>query len=692
MTNTNTYSLDTPVQFIKGVGPQKARLFKKLKIETFEDLLYYFPRRYEDRSHLTPISQVTIGTIETVAGTVATKGIRSSKQGKDIFTIALMDHSGVILATWFNQPYLDKIFKKGQRVIMTGKVQLFDKKQLVSPEYELLTGEDDIIHTARIVPLYSLTENLYQKYVRKIMYAILHAGVSMVTDILPLPIRECYSLPESRSALIEMHFPSSFEEQKRALYRFKFEELFLLELAVWLKKLRVQKTRRKTVYSELRETVKTFLQRLPFSLTKGQMSAIKDIVTDMEASHPMNRLLQGDVGSGKTVVAVAAAYGVCQSGNQVVFMAPTEILARQHYETIFSLLRETTVSIGLLVGDMKAKEKENLLEDIASGKAQFIIGTHALLQEKVTYNNLSFIIIDEQHRFGVLQRSKLIKKSRSVDVLVMTATPIPRTLTMTVYGDLEVSLLKEAPPDRGEVVTTHITEERLQNVYRFIAQEITKGRQAFIIYPAIDESDTLDIKAATKMYEELKNSIFKEYSIGLIHGKMSSEEKAKTLFSFREGTMSILIATTIIEVGIDIPNASIMLIENAERFGLSQLHQLRGRIGRGTEKSYCILQGIPKTEEGKMRIKALVETTDGFRIAEKDLAIRGPGEFFGTKQYGLPEFKIANIVTDAHILHVTHQVAKNLLEKNPDLSGEDYKALKAMLIKKFKGKFQLFSV
>ena len=685
--------LDTPVQYVKGVGPQKAALFKRLKINTVSDLLDFLPRRYEDRSNFVPISKVRSDDSVTIMGKVVAKGITSSKSGKEIFQIGVMDSSGTILATWFNQPYLDSVFEKDKQVILSGKVVWFNRLQMVSPEYELLSGEeDDLMHTGRIVPIYSLTENLHQKFVRRILYKILGLADGHVKEIIPSHLLLELKLPGINEAIKHIHFPDSLEEKNRALRRFKFEEFLLLELAVQLKKKQIERIPRQKTYALLSEKTSDFIQKLSFSLTQAQANALNDIVQDLTGPHPMNRLLQGDVGSGKTVVALAGAYGVIESGYQVVFMAPTEILARQHYDTIQSLLGPFGIDCCLLIGDMKQAKKKKALEDIKTGKIRLVIGTHALIQEKVEYHNMGLVIIDEQHRFGVVQRSSLLKKAFTPDILVMTATPIPRTLALTVYGDLDVSVIDELPPGRGAVVTTHITDDRLKNVYRFIKQEITKGNQAFIIYPVIEESDTIDVKAASTMYEELKNNIFKSCRVGLIHGRMTAEKKNRTLLEFRAGTIEILVSTTIIEVGIDIPNATIMLIENAERFGLSQLHQLRGRIGRGHKKSYCILEGEPKTEEGKARIAAMVDTDNGFVIAEKDIAVRGPGEFLGTRQYGLPELKIANFVTDMPILLQARDAAQKIVLENPSLSGQEYQHLKEALIEKFKGKFKFFNV
>ena len=693
-------SLKTPVRYFKGVGPKKSELLSKLGIETAEDLLYYLPARYEDRSNLTAIKDLKLGEAQTVEGEVVTCSNRISKSGMRFFQIALTDKTGFVHATWFNQPYLKDYFKKGQRVILYGKVEMRDKLQILQPEYEILESDDtDSLHIGRIVPIYSTMTGLGQRYIRNLTYAAISKYCRYLTERLPTYILAREKLVDIKFAMHNIHFPATFENLEKAYRRIVFEEFFMLQLALAMKKRRSKAVEDGLGHRLSGELIDSFKNNLPFELTEGQKKAIADISRDMSSTRPMNRLLEGDVGSGKTVVAAYALVLTAQNGFQGVIMAPTEVLARQHFIALSELLMPLGVNISLLIGGMDPGTKKAVSDDIREGKIDIVVGTHAVIQEAVQFKKLGIAIVDEQHKFGVTQRAVLKQKGYNPHILVMTATPIPRTLALTVYGDLDISVIRELPEGRKPIETYWVEEEKRSEAYRFVAEEIEKGRQAYVVCPLIsrgpgvgNRGPGIGAQGAEEIFEKLKREVFPDYAVGLLHGRMSVQEKDKIMKEFKKGRLQILVATVVIEVGIDVPNASIMLVENAERFGLAQLHQLRGRVGRGAHESYCILLANPRTAEAAKRISTIENTSDGLQIAEADLEIRGPGEFFGTRQHGLPEIKFGNILKDFDIMEHARKEAFSLIAGDPTLSEEHHQKLKENLLSKFKGRLGLINV
>jgi len=655
---------------------------------TVEDLLHYLPMRYEDRSNLARISQLQDGQTASVEAVVRVGGIIPLKGGRlKMYEFIATDGEAQVRAYWWNQIYLNKVFQRGTRVILYGQWKLNRYKgyfEVENPEYEILTDEDDdqevaAIHTARRVPVYRKLGDYRTRQLRSIFHHILNKIEKEITESLPAEIiARCNLIPHGE-ALRKVHFPADDSPiddyslaRSPAHRRMIFEEFFWLSIALGLRRgerIAEPKGEIIEITDRVREAVRSIL---PFHPTEAQKRALKEIVDDMTSDKPMNRLLQGDVGSGKTIVAVQAMVIAVENGYQTALMAPTEILAEQHARNIRQWLAKTPYRVELLIGSLKAKEKREVQGAIASGDVDLVVGTHALIQEAVQFKKLGFAVIDEQHRFGVLQRAELRRRGMNPDVLVVTATPIPRSLAMTVYGDLEVSVIDEMPPGRTPVSTHVRGEDRREKIYEFIRDQIKKGRQAYVVYPIIEESEKLDLRNATEMYEHLRKDIYPEFNVGLLHGKMKPAEKEEMMQAFGANRLQILVATTVVEVGVDVPNASVMLIEHAERFGLSQLHQLRGRVGRGAVESYCVLLAqFQKTKEARERLKIMEETTDGFKIAEKDLEIRGPGEVMGTRQSGIPAFRIANIVRDQKILEIARREATYVLNERRNTRETD---------------------
>jgi ATP-dependent DNA helicase RecG len=690
----NQTRLDFPCQYIKGVGPKRALLLKRMGLETVLDLFYLYPNRYEDRRTMIPIKKLSVGEFQTVQAKVVASGLKKTRRRLSLFQLALEDATGVLFATWFNQPYLKDRFKIGDVVILSGKVQWYGRElQMSAPDYEILEGDStDLLHTGRIVPIYPLTDGLTQRILRMIIKNALDEHHAFVEEFLPEEILKHFSLMELKHAIWAVHYPQLMEEPQKARYRLTFEEFLILQLGIGIKRKIYQNARRIFQYRNVDEIIHEFTKTLPFPLTRAQQKAVLEMASDLQRSTPMNRLLQGDVGSGKTLVACFALYLAIRNGLQGALMVPTEVLAEQHYHTLDKFFKPLRIRVDMMVGDAKARHRREVLQNLEEGKTQILVGTHALLEEKVGFKNLGMVVIDEQHKFGVIQRSILRHKGVDPDVLVMTATPIPRTLSLTVYGDLEVSVLDELPPGRRKISTYWIKKSKLNDAYQFIAREIKKGAQAYIIYPLVEESEKSELKAATKMFKHLSDEIFQEFSLGLIHGRMKALEKNETLYRFRDRQIQILVSTTVIEVGIDIPNANIILIENAQAFGLAQLHQLRGRVGRGPQKSYCILEGDPHTPDGIERLKIMVETQDGFKIAEADLGIRGPGEFLGTRQHGLPEIRYGNLVTDGAMIKLARETAFQILDRDPHFKAESHQKLYEIVQKRFLEKSEYLSV
>ncbi|MBF0504024.1 MAG: ATP-dependent DNA helicase RecG [Candidatus Omnitrophica bacterium] len=676
---------ETPIQFIKGVGPAKAKLLANLGVVNVEDLLYLFPHRYEDRSQFTPIAMLRVGETQTICGEIiACRRNFYSKNRTVEATIG--DKSGRIAGVWFNQPYLDKVFKVGQEVVLYGRVDVFGKRlQMVVPDFELISAEDRSLNMGRIVPVYPLTRGITQRYLRRLMDACLNLYAGHLQDTIPHLIRQKRNLNPISQSIHEIHFPSDFIHQQKALDRVAFEEFFLFQICVILRRFNIVHKIGIThqVNSSLIEQYKT---SFPFSLTTAQSKAIADIAGDMSQNRPMLRMLQGDVGSGKTVVAFFGCVVSQKNGNQAVIMAPTEILAQQHFFNFQRLLGNGTfkdLKAALLISSTPLKEKKTIYQNLKEGKIDLIIGTHALLEETVAFKNLSFVVIDEQHKFGVNQRALLTAKGSNPDILIMTATPIPRTLCLTLYGDLDVSVINELPPGRGGIKTYHFPLVKAPAVYQKVRELALKGTQGYIIYPLVDESENLDLKAAKDMFIHFQKFEFQGLRVGLVHGQMSRQESDEVMQKFKKHELDILVATTILEVGIDIPNANIMVIEHAERFGLSQLHQLRGRIGRGAQNAMCVLLGDPVTEESRLRLEAVVKTTDGFKIAEQDLKIRGPGHYFGRHQHGLNELKMSNPITQIEILEKAREDAIILTQRDPQLNMGENNLIKNTIKKRY---------
>lgn len=658
--------LPKSVQFIKGVGPAYKKLLGKLNISTVEDLLYYFPRDYQDRSKYIPMNSVIPGQEITVKGKVLKVYEQKVKPRLKILKVSISDGSDCINGTWFNQSYLKKKFKKGKEYIFSGKLSDkawgFGKKEINNPVFEELES-GETIHTGRVVPIYALTEGISQQKLREIMYRALSNFTCHVNDLLPDYLIKKYKFPDIATSLWELHFPRDRKHYIDARKRLAFEELFLLQLLILQRKKNLTGIKGVKHKQEI-NTLDRFRKILPFELTTAQQRVWTEIKKDMARPIPMQRLLQGDVGSGKTIIAAMALVETMANNYQGIMMAPTEILAEQHYLKLKPLLSDLGFNVILLTGSLKESERSRLKALIKNNEVDLIIGTHALFQEDIEYYKIGLIVIDEQHRFGVEQRFKLKDKGDNPDLLVMTATPIPRTLALTLYGDMDLSIIDELPPGRSPVITTWRTEKARSSIYSFVKEKIDEGRQVYIVCPLIEESEEIDAVSAMEMFKTLTKDIFSSYRLGLLHSKITQEKRKTVMRDFREGKIDILISTTVIEVGVDVPNATIMIIENAERFGLAQLHQLRGRVGRGEYQSYCILIANPRTEEGTKRLSVMTETDDGFKIAEADLEIRGPGEFFGIRQHGLPDLKVANILKDNRILITAREEAEGLISNN----------------------------
>jgi ATP-dependent DNA helicase RecG len=664
---------------VKGVGPARAAMLHARGLETIEDLLHYFPFRYEDRSNLKPISKLAPGELATVVAEVKSSklsGFRRRNLG--LFEATFIDASGgTLLGKWFHGAYLADRLTVGTRVALFGRIEFDNYRggiQMMHPETELLSGEDDegdsALHTGRIVPVYEAIGKVNARILRTIIHRVLEEMPGL-EDYLPQHISTKLRFPGRTEAIRAAHFPPPGtpirmlnEFRSPAQFRLIFEEFFWLECGLEIKRRRARTM--PGIEFQLTDRVREQIRKLlPFKPTGAQKRVLKEIADDMSHTSPMNRLMQGDVGSGKTIVAAEAAVIAIENGYQVAILAPTEILAQQHYFSLTPLFRKVGYVVALLTGSSSAREKQKLKDMLRAGMIPIAIGTHALIGKDVEFAKLGFVIIDEQHRFGVMQRFELARKGVTPDVLVMTATPIPRTLAMTIYGDLDISVIDELPPGRQKIVTKHYTDTQVELAYSEMRREIDKGRQAYVVYPVIEESETSAMKAAQQMFERLSGEVFPDIPVGLLHGRLGSAEKEAAMEAFKSGRTKILVSTTVIEVGVDVPNATVMVVEQAERFGLSQLHQLRGRVGRGSEQSYCLLITAKLNDTAKERIRTLVDSSDGFKIAEMDLKLRGPGEFFGTKQSGLPSLRIANILRDPDILVAAKHEARAFVEEPP---------------------------
>lgn len=676
------------INIVKNIGEKRAEKFNKLGIFTVLDLVEHFPRDYDDRSKFNTTDEIALNEVNTIKGSLSVKP-EIQKKGK--FTLVkakIHDEKGSVEAVWFNQPYIRNSLEVGKKYIFTGKASLkYNTVQLESPDFEKF-GDKELLSTGRIVPVYSSTYGLSQKIFRSIIRNVLDEINDELDEFIPKYIKDKYKLCDRRFAIFNIHFPENDESFFIARKRLVFEELFLLQV----KLLQVKgfiKQKDCSVFIENFDTTE-IRSALPFNLTDAQERVFAEILTDLKNNVTMNRLIQGDVGSGKTAIAMLSAYIIAKNGYQTALMAPTDVLAKQHYESFLNIFENLGIKCVLLSGGLKKSEKRRAYEYIELGVADIIIGTHAIIQDTVKYNNLGLVITDEQHRFGVRQRNKLAKKGDNPHIMVMTATPIPRTLALILYGDLDISIIDKLPPGRQKIDTLAVNSTYYERIYKFIAKEIDKGRQIYIICPTIEENENSEttkkseLKAVEQYTEKLKTEIFPNYRVECIHGKFKADYKNYVMEEFSNGNIDILVSTTVIEVGINVPNATIMLIENAERFGLAQLHQLRGRVGRGSEKSYCILVSDSKNKVAKERMKTMTSSTDGFEISEKDLNLRGPGDFFGTRQHGIPELKIANLYKDIEILKMVQKASEELYRKDPTLSKEENKRLSIEIEKFFK--------
>jgi ATP-dependent DNA helicase RecG len=721
-----TGNVHIPLQYIKGVGPKRAAALGEIEIHEVTDLFHYYPRGYLDRSQIVRISDLRAHLAKREPVTIIAEVIRQEarrvrKSNRLLFLLNVKDESGFLTCVWFEgyQWYKDA-FEIGELLALSA-VPTLDKTgrpQFVHPQFDRLKSveEDEpdwgkLFNTGGIIPKYRSGADLEKagldsRGFRRIIRNALKSYINSITETLPEGILKKYSLIPLKDAVRAVHFPESFQELEQARARLKFEELFFLQLILAIRKNISKLEVRGFHYAAAGKLSNQLIESLPFKLTDAQKRVWKEIENDFHSAYPMNRLLQGDVGSGKTIIALLAALRAMENGLQAAFMAPTEILAGQHYQTITQFLQEMPVNVRLLIGGQRKKLREDIMEDIRAGNAQLVVGTHALVEGKVEFARLGLVIVDEQHRFGVLQRAELREKGINPDVLVMTATPIPRTLAMTLYGDLDVSVIDQLPSSRIPIRTGLRTEKEKPKIFDFIRQEIRKGRQAYIVFPLIEESEKIDLKAAIQEYEYLQKEVFQEFRLGLLHGRMKTEEKDAVMQKFTKNEYQILVTTTVIEVGIDIPNATIMLVENAERFGLSQLHQLRGRVGRGAEQSYCILIAnygwYEKPQRGRTgedvveqkalaarRLETMASTTDGFKIAEVDLQLRGPGEFFGTRQSGIPELKIADLAADTEIVVAARKEAFAMIHDDPQLRHPDHACVRNQFEIKFKSVLEL---
>ena len=691
---TSGQLLDASITIIKGISTNLSARFGKLGVKTIRDLLYFFPSRHLDYSKMKTVSQLEEGHEETIVANVWEAKI-TMPGGRRSTEVIVGDETGNVRAMWFNNPYLAKTLTPNMKIVLSGRVRLFNGRFVFeSPEWEPME-EGDLIHTGRLVPVYPLTEGLHQRQVRKLIKGVVDQWARQVPDFLPVEVKEHCRLIPLPQAIAQAHYPDNIDLKDRARVRLAFDELFLLQLGVLSKKRDWQESQPGTPIKINQSLLESFLQSLPFKLTPAQQKVLQEILGDMQKSQAMSRLLQGEVGSGKTVVATAALLMAVADGYQTALMAPTEILAEQHFATIHKLLSATgslqeeadhlytysgilpkPLTIALLIGATGAKTKRELHKRSANGEIDIVIGTHALIQQEVEFKHLGFVVVDEQHRFGVAQRSTLRQKGTNPHVLAMTATPIPRTLALTIYGDLDLSVIDELPPGRQLIKTKWLRPNQTDSAYNFIRKEISAGHQAFIICPLIEESETIQARAAIVEYEYLSQNVFPNLRLGLLHGRMASKDKEKTMQQFHDKELDILVSTPVIEVGIDVPNATVMMVESADRFGLSQLHQFRGRVGRGPAQSYCILLSRNPSDVSQERLSIIETVHNGFKLAEEDLRLRGPGEFFGTRQSGLPDLRMAKL-SDVALLELARKEAERLFTEDRHLQKPQH----ALLVK-----------
>ncbi|HMG18955.1 MAG TPA: ATP-dependent DNA helicase RecG [Gemmatimonadales bacterium] len=685
--------LNSPVKFLKGVGPKRAEALQRLGIRTVGDLLYHVPHRYLDATTVTPLARANVGQDVTCVGRVVSTGILPTRRGLRVFRAVLKDESGLLECAWPGRPFLERQIKKGQLLLVTGPVRYYHGKQIVPQEFIVLAepGDENEGDPGLVLPVYPATEGLTHRQIRALVQQHLDHLLPLISDPHPAAFRESHDLIELRPALELMHRPKRVEEAELGRRRLAFDELFDQQLVQARARHLAKRSRAGIRFTLKRELTTRLKEHLPFELTADQRHAVREITDDMTAPLRMHRLLMGDVGTGKTVVALFAMLLAAENEYQAAIMAPTELLAEQHGATLTRLLEPLAIRPELLLGRMSAAEKAAARERIATagGGPRIVVGTHALIQESVTFGRLGLAVIDEQHRFGVEQRAALVEKGDAPDVLLLTATPIPRSLALTLYGDLDVTQIRERPPGRGAVKTALRTDAARAKIYEFIRSECAAGRQAYVIYPVIDESERADLKAATTMAEKLAKA-FSEFRVGLVHGRLKADERDATMRAFRDNKVQILVATTVIEVGIDVANATVMLIEHAERFGLAQLHQLRGRIGRGESAGHCIL--LSDSPEAAARLQAFCETTDGFKIAELDLQQRGMGELTGARQSGGVPLRYANLETDLALLEDARTAAAAMIATDPALERREHAAYRERIVMRYERGFELFRV
>jgi ATP-dependent DNA helicase RecG len=687
-------TLDRPVQYLKGVGPRRSEALGKLGIRTARDLLRHAPHRYEDATTVTPIAKLAPGMDATAIGEVVSKGIIPTRRGLRFFQAVIRDASGLIECSWPGQPFLDRTIRKGDTLLVSGPVRFFHGRQLQPREFTILArAGEEAAEEGTVFPIYPATAALTHRQIRRIVQANLDtllAAAEEEEESLPDALRERLNLPGLRLAFEWVHQPPSLNHAEAARRRFAFEELFVLQLLYARARYENREKRQGIAFQRSNALVRPFNDSLPFALTDAQKRVLAEISADMGAGWPMNRLLQGDVGSGKTVIALFAMLRAIENGYQAALMAPTELLAEQHQRTIASMVEALPIQPVILRSGLRAAERREALNRIASGNAQLVIGTHALIQEGVDFHRLGLAVIDEQHRFGVHQRLRLRQAGGEPDVLVMSATPIPRSLALTFYGDLDVSVLDELPPVRKPGKTVLRRESARERVFDFVRKEVQEGRQAYVVHPVIEESEALDVRSATEAFEQLSQDTLAGLRVALVHGRMSSEEKDSVMHRFVDGDVDVLISTTVIEVGIDVPNATVMVVEGAERFGLSQLHQLRGRVGRGADQSYCIVMFSGRDPAERLTIFA--STEDGFEIARADLRLRGIGDFFGARQHGLPEFSFADLERDEALLHEARDAAARIVAADPELEHRQHRALGRALRSEYRERLSLYEV
>jgi ATP-dependent DNA helicase RecG len=683
--------LDTSVSYLKGVGPARAEALRRLGIVTAGDLLYHIPHRYEDASTVSAIASLEPGMQGTVIGRVISKGVIPTRKGLRIFQAVLRDDTGMIEVSWPGQPFLDRTIQKNDVLLVTGNVRFFHGRQLQPREFINLGDDEEGTSQGRVLSVYPATEGLSFKVIRSILDTHLDALLPLVTEYLPPPVMTEAGAPAIRDALRMVHRPTSLAEAYDGRARLAFEELFFVQLLHQRARSLARDVRRGIRFENKRELTSRLREALPYQLTGAQVRATREIVADMCSERRMHRLLQGDVGSGKTIVALFAAMLAIENGYQAAIMVPTELLAEQHWRTMSNLLAPLKLEPLLVTGSLRAKQRSEIARRLASDEPLLAVGTHALVQEATTFARLGFAAVDEQHRFGVEQRKALGAKGEAPDVLLMSATPIPRSLALTLYGDLDLSTLDERPPGRLPIMTALRPESARERVLAFVDREVQKGRQAYVVYPVIEESEKTDLKAATTMYDELAGGPFATRRVALLHGRIPADERDDIMRRFRDREIDVLVATTVIEVGIDVPNATVMLVEHPERFGLSQLHQLRGRVGRGGEASYCILLGDVSPEAGE-RLRIFCATEDGFEIARADLRLRGMGDLFGERQSGVPTFKVADPMRDEELGERAGRAAQQLLAMDPELDQPEHAALRRVLGERYARSLELFRV